>query len=354
MLKRPLILLTRKLMPKAQNLLESNQNIDLIQWHDPFTPIPRQVLLDHARRGLDGIIVLLTDKIDKEFLEIAGPRLKVVSTMSVGCDHIDVALCKSRSIRVGYTPDVLTDATADLTVGLLLATARKFSPAIDSVKNGGWGVWTPSWMTGVQLSGKTVGIVGFGRIGQAVAERLCGFRIGRLIYSTASPKPKIEFTLTKSSSLSHSITAEHVTFSELLSESDIVIVTCAMTESTKNLFNEAAFSKMKESSIFINTSRGGVVDQSALIDGLKRNFARRSGNTSSDYLGGPSMAGLDVTVPEPLETDSELLKLENCLVVPHIGSATVETRESMAELAVLNCLGAFGLNGNQGMLAEVK
>ena len=184
------------------------------------------------------------------------------------------------------------------------------------MKSGAWGTWTPLWMCGPTLTGSTVGIVGLGRIGAAVAERLRPFGISRILYHNRTK-----------SSIEEKIGAERVPFEELLQKSDFVFATCALTSDTRELFNEHAFSLMKPTSVFINTSRGGVVDQQALYNALKTNkiFA----------------AGLDVTTPEPLPTDSPLLTLSNCVVVPHIGSATTETRSHMAELCARNIIAAL-------------
>ncbi|KAJ1537037.1 hypothetical protein HK096_004980 [Nowakowskiella sp. JEL0078] len=349
----PRILVTRRLLPRTQKLLESYKNFELIQWDHEDSSIPRDKLLEIAREGIDGIVVIGA-KIDREFLDAAGSRLKVVSTHSAGYDHIDVTLCKARNIKVGSTPQVVDNATADLTVALLLIASRKLSPAIDAVKNGGWGIYSPRpfWLSGSEIGGKTVGFVGFGGIAQAVAERLVPFKIGKIIFNTPSIKAPYKFS-SSNGNTTYTLIAEQVSFEELLSQSDVVIVLCSLTNSTKNLFNAEAFSKMKDSSIFINAARGGIVDQDALIDALKRNRSRTNSEFANGF-GGPALAGLDVTVPEPLGVDSELLKLDNCVVVPHVGTATIETREKMGELTILNCLGALGLNGSIGMPAELK
>lgn len=186
------------------------------------------------------------------------------------------------------------------------------------MKSGEWGTWTPLWMCGQTLVGSTVGIVGLGRIGMAVAKRLQPFGVQRFIYSGHSRK-----------SYDAEIEAKFVSFDSLLEESDFLIATCALTDETRGIFNENAFKKMKNSCIFINTSRGGIVDQEALYDALK--------------IGDIAAAGLDVTSPEPLPTNHALLSLPNCVVLPHIGSATVDTRTTMAKLCAQNILAA--LNG---------
>lgn len=276
------------------------------------SPVPRAELIANLS-DKNALFCMLTDKIDAEILENA-PKLQVIATMSVGYDHLLLDEIKKRNIRIGYTPDILTDATAELTVALLLATSRRLLEASYEAKNGGWKAWSPFWMCGPGLSGSTVGIVGFGRIGQEVAKRLKPFNVKRFVYYGRTDK-------------TNNVGAQRVTFDELLHDSDFVIATCALTIETKGIFNKSAFEKMKSSAVFINTSRGTVVDQDALIEALK-----------SKKIWG---AGLDVTTPEPLPLDSELFKLQNCVVLPHIGSAAIETRKQMAVLTAKNIVTAL-------------
>lgn len=257
---------------------------------------------------------MLTDKIDAEVLENA-PKLKVIATMSVGYDHLVLDEIKKRNIKIGYTPDILTDATAELTVALLLATSRRLLEANKEARTGGWKAWSPFWMCGPGLSGSTVGIVGFGRIGQEVAKRLKPFNVKKFLYYSRSEKSQNE------------VGAQRVNFDDLLRDSDFVIATCALTPETKGIFNKDAFEKMKTTAVFINTSRGAIVDQNALIEALK--------------LKKIWAAGLDVTTPEPLPLGSELFQLENCVILPHIGSAAIETRKEMAVLTARNILAAL-------------
>jgi glyoxylate/hydroxypyruvate reductase len=247
--------------------------------------------------------------------------------MSVGYDHIDVKELKKRNIRLGYTPDVLTDATADINLGLALMVTRNLYKGVKCVHEGGWGPWEPNFMVGTSISGKTIGIFGAGRIGQATARRFKGFNPSKIIYNSRSRKPEFE----------DEVGASFVSFDELVRTSDILSINCVFNEDTKHLFNADTFSKMKNSAILLNSSRGGVIKQDDLIQALK-----------SGQLGG---AGLDVTDPEPLPLDSELLKLENVVITPHVGSANIETREAMADLAIKNLIA--GLNGEE-MAAEVK
>ncbi|MCL4143025.1 UNVERIFIED_CONTAM: hypothetical protein GTU68_039196, partial [Idotea baltica] len=220
-------------------------------------PIPRDELLKRIQ-GKNGLFCLITEKIDKELLDAAGPSLKVVSTFSVGYDHIDLDEVKTRKIKVGYTPGVPTDASAELTVALLLAAGRRLFEANAELLNGGWGkcAWSPLWMTGFGLANSTVGIFGLGRIGLGVLQRLKGFNVARFIYNSRSKKKE-----------------------------------------GRDVFNAEAFAKMKSSAILVNTARGGIVDQDALIAALKGGQIRA--------------AGLDAMIPEPLPLDHPLITTPN-------------------------------------------
>lgn len=307
--------------PVGIDLLKSE--CDISMWN-ATTPVPRHELLKNIV-GKNALFCALTDKVDKEILDAAGPELKVVATISVGFEHIDVAECKKRGIRVGYTPDVLTDATAELTVALLLATSRRLFEANKQVYNGGWKSWAPSWMCGPGLKDKTLGLFGFGRIGNEIAKRLIPFKPNRLIYTNRSRKTEAE-----------ALGFTKVDFDVLLKESDFIVVCCALVPETAGVFNKNAFGKMKSTAIFINTSRGAVVDQDALVEALEK---------KQIYA-----AGLDVTTPEPLPLDHSLLKLDNVVILPHIGSADINTRIEMSRITACNIISA--LKGEK-MLAEV-
>ncbi|XP_053558695.1 glyoxylate reductase/hydroxypyruvate reductase [Bombina bombina] len=314
----PRIYITRRIPPDGLKILQQSGSCQIEQW-DSDDPVPRSELLKKIV-GIQGLYCLLTEKIDKEVLDVAGPSLKVVSTMSVGYDHLSLDELKKRNIRVGFTPDVLTEAVAELTVALLLATSRRLIEAVNEAKNGGWGTWKPLWMCGSGLTGSTVGILGLGRIGEAIVNRLKPFGVKKIIYNDIAQRKE----------LAAKISAEFVSLDELAKQSDFLAVCCALTPETQGICNKQLFSKMKPSAIFINTSRGGVVNQEDLCHALK------SGQIAA--------AGLDVTVPEPLPTDHELFKLKNCVILPHIASATVETRNAMSALAANNLLA--GLKGS--------
>ncbi|KAM8847904.1 glyoxylate reductase/hydroxypyruvate reductase isoform 1-T2 [Synchiropus picturatus] len=312
------VFVTRRILPEGFNILSASGVCEVSMW-DSDEPVPRDELLKGVQ-GASGLLCLLSDKIDAEVLDAAGPNLKAISTLSVGYDHLDMVEIKKRGIRVGYTPDVLTDATAELTVALLLATARRLPEAVQEVKNGGWTQWKPYWLCGYGLSGSTVGVIGLGRIGLAIARRLMPFGVKRLLYSGRTAKPEAA-----------ELNGEFVPLDTLVSESDFIVVSCSLAPETRGLCDRSFFGKMKKSAVFINTSRGAVVNQEDLYDALS------SGQITA--------AGLDVTTPEPLPKDHPLLTLKNCVVLPHIGSATYATRMTMTSLSVHNLLG--GIQGKE-------
>ncbi|KAJ8015389.1 hypothetical protein DPEC_G00025620 [Dallia pectoralis] len=318
------VFVTRRIPQEGMKLLSQSGVCKVSLW-DSDEPVPREELLKGVA-GAHGLLCLLSDKIDTEVLDAAGPNLKVISTLSVGFDHMAMDEIKKRGVRVGYTPDVLTDATAELTVALLLATARRLPEGVQEVKNGGWSTWKPLWLCGYGLSGSTVGVIGLGRIGMAIARRLKPFGVKRLLYSGRAAK-----------SYASEVEGEYVPLDTLVSHSDFVVVSCALTPETQGLCDKAFFSKMKNTAVFINTSRGAVVNQEDLYQALS--------------TGQIACAGLDVTTPEPLPTDHPLLTLKNCVVLPHIGSATYSTRGIMAELSANNLLA--GLQGKD-MPSELK
>ncbi|KAI8050902.1 glyoxylate reductase [Syncephalis plumigaleata] len=235
--------------------------------------------------------------------------------MSAGYDHIDVKTAKSRGITVCNAPDAVTEASADFTVALVLAVARRLNEAIEAAQKNKEGAWLQSWICGMHIGGKTVGILGLGRIGLATAKRLRAFNVGRILYHGRSPRTEAS-----------EINGEFVSLDMLMQESDILCICCNLNESTRGIIGYNELCQMKPTSILVNTARGGVINQDGLIKALKEK--RISG------------AGLDVAVPEPLPPNHELLQLSNCIVVPHIASATHETRNAMAITAVENlCAG---------------
>ena len=300
--------------PEAMARLEAA--CDVSYWRDEAAiPAPE---LAAAVRDKAGLLCLLTDRVDSAVLE-AAPALRVVATLSAGHDHLDLASLRARNILVASTPGVLTAATAELTVALLLATSRRLLEGSAALRAGEWRGWSPLWLCGPQLTGATVGIVGLGNIGQAVMARLQPFGVRRFLYWGRARK---EAAAERG--------AEFVPFSTLLRESDFVVVTCAYSPELRHKFDAAAFQQMKRSAVLVNTSRGAVLDQAALEAAL------RTGQISA--------AGLDVMTPEPLPPDHPLTRLGNCVLVPHLGSATTQTRAAMADLAVDNILAALAGN----------
>jgi len=263
----------------------------------------------------DGLFTLLTDRVDETLLQKA-PRLRVVSNMAVGVDNIDLAACTRRGIPVGHTPGVLTEATADLTMALLLAAARRLPESSRDAREGRWTTWSPTGWLGADLQGATLGIVGMGKIGQAVAARARGFGL-RLLYADRRARPEAE----------ESLGANRVELADLLQHGDFVSLHVPLTSETRHLVNEKTLRAMKRTALLVNTARGGVVDTAALVRAL-----------SEGWIGG---AALDVTDPEPLAPGHPLYSFPNCLIVPHIGSAAVGTRRRMAELACENLLAGW-------------
>uniref|UniRef100_G3UJ67 Glyoxylate reductase/hydroxypyruvate reductase n=1 Tax=Loxodonta africana TaxID=9785 RepID=G3UJ67_LOXAF len=320
------VFVTRRIPPEGRAALAQAADCEVEQW-DSDEPIPDEEL-ERGISGADGLLCLLSDRVDKRLLDAAGANLKVISTLSVGVDHLALDEIKKRGIRVGYTPDVLTDTTAELAVSLLLTTCRRLPEAIAEVKNGGWTTWKPLWMCGYGLTQSTVGIIGLGRIGQAVARRLKPFGVQRFLYTGRQPRPRE----------AEEFQAEFaVSVSQLATESDFIVVACSLTPATKELCNKDFFQKMKKTAVFVNISRGDVVNQDDLYQALAG--------------GHIAAAGLDVTTPEPLPTNHPLLTLKNCVILPHIGSATYRTRNIMSLLAANNLLA--GLRG-EPMPKELK
>ncbi|KAA0153131.1 hypothetical protein FNF29_03319 [Cafeteria roenbergensis] len=308
------VIVTRQLPADVEAAVLALASDDLkVLYHKSDDPLDRATLLEWcSSSAVVGIYCLLTDRIDAEVLEACGDGLRVVSTMSVGYNHIDVEWCKAHGVAVGYTPDVLTETTADLAVALLLATARRIPEAANAVKAGEWTTWKPMWLTGKDVFGSTVGIVGLGRIGAAIARRLRGFGCAIRYTGASGPKPD----------LAGPVEAEFRDMDALLGESDFVVVACALVPATRGLIGAAQLRAMKSDAVLVNISRGEVVDQDALIEAL------RAGDIGA--------AGLDVTTPEPLPASSPLLSMPNVVVLPHIGSASVRTRELIAKMAAQN------------------
>lgn len=283
-------------------------------WEGDTAP-PPDVMQAEIQQA-DGLLCMLTEKISADLIAQA-PNLKVIVNYAVGYDNIDIAAATERGIPVGNTPGVLTEATADQAFTLLLAAARRLQEAIDYVKNGEWKTWNPIQILGRELNGSTLGIIGLGRIGCAMARRAKGFGM-KIVYHGGG-------------SCAEEVGAEKVDLETLLRESDFISLHTPLTDKTRGLFGAEQFAMMKPTSILVNTARGGVVQTDALIEALK--------------TGEIGFAALDVTDPEPLPADHPLLDLPNCIVAPHLGSATHTTRTRMGEMAAEDLL--RGLQGER-------
>lgn len=294
------IFVTRELPFPALERLETAHEVDT--WPGELAPPPDEL---RARTSeADGLLSMVADRVDETLLD-AAPNLRAIANYAVGTDNIDLEAAASRGIPVGNTPDVLTDATADLAFALILALARGIVSGAETVRAGEWRTWEPAGDLGTDLAGATLGIVGRGRIGDAVARRAAGFGM----------------------EVVHSSRSSGVPLDELLEQADVVSLHTPLTPHTRHLIDAAALARMKPTALLVNTARGGIVDQDALREAL-----------IEGRIGG---AALDVTDPEPLPGDHPLLDAPNLLVVPHLGSATRRTRARMAEMAVENLLAAL-------------
>jgi glyoxylate reductase len=307
---RPRVLVTRVIPDEGLAPIREACEMDL--WEDELPP-PRDELLRRVA-GVDGLLALLTDRVDDELLDVAGPGLRVISNYAVGFDNVDVPACTRRGIAVGNTPGVLTETTADLAWTLLMAAARRIPEADRYVRDGKWQTWGPMTLLGPDVHGATLGIVGFGRIGQAVARRAAGFGM-RVLYHDVERVPEDVEAATG---------AHHVSLKELLAAADFVSIHVNLTADTHHLIDSEALARMRATAVLVNTSRGPVVDTEALAAAL------RDGTIWA--------AALDVTDPEPLPADHPLVTMDNCLVVPHIASASRDTRGMMAAMAAANLL----------------
>lgn len=312
-LKKQTVLVTR-IIPEDK-LVTLNSLFNLIT-NNKTTTMSRKELKEKVK-NVDAILCFLNDKIDKEIMTIAGPSLKVISTYSTGYEHIDIDEARRRNIKIGYTGEILTETTADLAFGLMLSLGRRILEADKFTRDLKWKFgWSPDLMIGTDIHHKTIGIIGMGKIGFAVAKRAAGFNM------------KILFTKRKfhqiNNEYSNTIKMEHCKLEKLLSESDYVIVCCSLNKDSYHLINYEKLSLMKRSSFIINIARGKIINEKDLILSLQNNLI--------------SGAGLDVFEEEPIKSDNPLLKMKNVILLPHIGSATITTRNQMAEIAISNII----------------
>ena len=309
------VFVTRRL-PTTLETLQAIAEVEVWPERQP----PSYEVLREKSQNVDGLLCLLTDPIDQPLMA-ANPALKVISQMAVGYDNIDIPAATAHKIPIGHTPGVLTAATADLTWALLMAAARRVVEGDRVTRQGLWRTWEPDFLLGPNVSGGTLGIVGLGRIGQAVAKRARGFEMQILYSQPRRCDPTVEAALG----------AEFVEFDRLLAESDFVTIHTPLTPGTHHLFSDRQFQQMQRSAILINTARGSIVEPEALYRALSQ--------------GEIAAAAIDVTEPEPILMDSPLLTLENLIITPHIGSASLQTRKQMADMAIANLIA--GLQGDR-------
>jgi len=317
MKKRFNVLVTRRLHRSALDELGKRCNVLL---HTGKIPIPKKNLISKIK-DMDGLICHPYDMIDKEVISNA-KNLKVISTFSVGFDHIDVNFAKSQKIKIGYTPEVLTNATAELTIGLILDVLRRISEGDRIIRNKKWNqIFGAYDYTGTEVAGKTIGIIGMGRIGREVAKKANGLGMN-VIYHNRKPISK---------SIENMLKTKYVSENTLYKKSDVISLHVPYNKDTHHLVNSKIFKKMKKTSFLINTSRGRIVNEKQLVTALKK----------KEIQG----AGMDVYESEPVQKDSSLLKLENVVLAPHVGSSTSETRQKMSEITVRNLI--LALDGSE-------
>lgn len=292
--------MTRRLPGPSLERLAAAHELDV--WPHELPPSQEELLA--RARSAHGLLTMLSDRIDAALID-ACPKLRAVVNYAVGSDNIDLAAAAARGIQVGVTPDVLTDATADLTWALLLAAARRLPEGAEAVRAGAWRTWEPAGFLGLELRGATLGLIGLGRIGRAVAERAPGFGM----------------------TVIHTSRSGGVTLSELLARSDVISLHCPLTPQTRHLIDARALAAIKPTAILVNTARGAIVDQPALVAALND--------------GGIAAAALDVADPEPPPPEDPILRAPNLLLLPHVGSATRTARARMAQIAEENLLAAL-------------
>lgn len=313
---KPKVFVSRIIPDRGLELLRASVNLEV--WPEELPPA-YEVLLQKIK-GIDGLVCLLTDKIDPNLMDAAGKQLKVISQMAVGYDNINIPEATKRGLPVGNTPGVLTDTTADFAWTLLMAAARRVVEGDKFTRAGRWKTWGPIDFLGPDVTGATLGLIGFGRIGQGMAKRAQGFEM-RVLYYDVQRFPEAE----------KEYDAHWVDLDTLLRESDFISLHTVLSPDTHHLLNDDRFKLMKKSAIVINTSRGPVIDQAALQRALA--------------AGTIAYAALDVTDPEPIKLDDPLLKLDNIIIAPHIASASFETRNKMSAMAAANLLA--GLKGDR-------
>lgn len=313
---KPRVFVTRRIHPEAEAKLAEFAEVEIWPHAEPPS---KQVLLEKLL-GIDGLLTMLTDPVDAQVIGAVGPDFKVIAQMAVGYDNIDLQAATDRGIPVGHTPGVLTETTADYAWALLMTAARRVVEADSEVRSGYWQPWGPDVLTGMDIYGKTLGIIGLGRIGKAVARRAQGFSM-RVLY----------FDKTRDHEAEAAFGVEFSSLDDLLTQSDFVSLHVYYAKETHHLIDRARLEQMKPSAVLVNTARGPIIDSDALT------WALQTGQIAS--------AGIDVFDPEPILTNHPILQLKNLVITPHIASASKETRKRMAMMAVDNIFA--GLHGSR-------
>lgn len=324
-MSRPIIYITRKIPSSIIKPYEDRFHFRM--WTEDDTPVPKDILWKECKHA-DGMISMLTENLNREFLR-SHPHIQIIANNAVGYDNIDIDIARKQQTVVTNTPDVLTETTADLTFALLMVTARRIIEAHQVIENDEWKQWSPYFLAGTDVYDQTIGIVGMGRIGEAVARRAKGFNMKILYHNRFRNEAKEEV-----------LQAEYTEFNELLQRADFVVSLVHLTAETFHLFDAEAFQKMKRSAIFINASRGQVVDEHALYNALKDKQIHA--------------AGLDVFAEEPIRRNHPLRTLKNAVCLPHIGSASMQTRTNMLKLCVENIDGYFYGDGPKTAVTPLR
>jgi lactate dehydrogenase-like 2-hydroxyacid dehydrogenase len=321
----PLILITSKIPIDGINILKSKYNVILNKRNRPFN---RSELINNIK-NVDAILCVLQDKIDKEIIDTAGPKLKIISTFSTGLEHIDVDTAKKRGIKIGYTGNILTETTADLSFGLILCIGRRILEADKFVRKLKWkNGWSPQLMLGTDIHNKILGLIGFGKIGQSIARRAIGFNMKIAYYKRNREIADLDKNLKNRS--------EFLELKELLAISDYIVICCSLNKESFHLIDIEKIKIMKKTAFLINTSRGKIIKENDLVFALK-----------NKYIAG---AALDVFEEEPIDPNSPLIKMKNVILVPHIGSASFDTRRRMSEIAATNIINVLEGNDKKALL----
>ena len=325
---KPIVLVTRPIPDVGLKILETHCNLIINQRMAPF----RYPDLLKKVKGVNAILCFLNDKIDKQIMDAAGPSLKVISTFSTGYEHIDVLEAKKRGIRIGYTGDILTETTADLAIGLMLCLGRRLVEADKYLRIGKWKYgWNPDLMLGRDLHHKTLGVIGLGKIGSAICRRAIGF--GMKILFTKRNFDSNDFRKNKSF-----YKLEYCDLQRLVSDSDYIIISCTLNEDSYHLIDYEKIKMMKKNTYLINISRGKIVKEGDLIRGLKEKLI--------------AGAGLDVFEDEPIRRNNPLIKMKNVVLLPHIGSASIDTRNKMSEIAASNIIHVLKSRQDKALLLK--